>query len=163
MNCPIRTEENKEWLLDYAAGRLESEKAVVVRQHVENCDVCARFVEAQQMVWNALDSWEPQAVSQDFDRRLYRAIEARPASWMERFFGGFHLLWRPAIPLAAACLLIIASVILHTPQVPVSPAESQARMEKIEPDQVERTLDDIEMLRQLALQPSGQEDASKPL
>jgi len=163
MNCPIKTEENKEWLLDYAAGRLDGERAVAVKRHVEACHECARFVDAQQVVWNALSQWEPQAVSDDFDRRLYRAIEARPVSWVDRVLGPLQPLLRPVVPLAAACLLIVAGVMLHTPQVAVNPGDSQARVEKIEPEQVERTLDDIEMLRELALQPAQEEKASKPL
>ena len=163
MNCPIKAQENKEWLLDYAAGRLDGERAVLVEQHVKACQDCARFVEAQQVVWNALSQWKPQPVSDDFDRRLDRAIEAEPVSWMDRIFRPLQPLWRPVVPLVAACLLIVAGVVLDIPRVAVNPADSQAHVEKIEPDQVERTLDDIEMLRELVLKPEREANTSKPL
>src|SRR5579863_7637090 len=116
MNCPIKTQENREWLLDYAAGHLAEEQAVVVKAHVETCHECARFVEAQQLVWNALSQWEPEGITDDFDRRLYRTIEdAKPFSWINRIFGPLQpVLWRPAFPLIAACLMIVAGVLLHT-------------------------------------------------
>jgi hypothetical protein len=124
-------------------------------------------VTAQQAVWNALDQWEPEAVSMDFDRRLYRSIEeARPSSglprMLRRLFRPLQPLWRPVLPLAAACLLIVAGVILHAPQV-IMPAHSTTRVEKIEPEQVERTLDDMQMLRELAVMPEQGANPSKSM
>src|SRR6266481_818274 len=120
MDCPIKTQENTDWLLDYAAGRLRGECAVQFARHVETCGDCAGFVSAQQVVWTALDQWEPDAVSIDFDRRLYRTIdEARPSSGLprvlRRVFHPLQPLWRPVVPVAAACLLIVAGVMLHAP------------------------------------------------
>jgi anti-sigma factor RsiW len=156
MNCPIKTQENRDWLLDYAAGRLDSRRAMLVDEHMAACAACARFVKEQQVVWNALSQWEPQAVSADFDRRLYGAIDgAKPVSWIERMLRPLKpMLWRPAVPLVAACLLIVVGVLLHSPQAGVAPpVDSQARVEKIEPEQVERTVDDMLMLRELTLSP----------
>jgi anti-sigma factor RsiW len=164
MNCPIKTQENSDWMLDYAAGRLDGERAALVERHVETCHDCARFVEAQQVVWNALSQWSPQPVSADFDRRLYREIgRATHVSWVDRIFRPLQPLWRPVVPLAAACLLIVAGVVLHTPQAMVSSGDSRARVEKIEPEQVERTLDDMQMLRELVLTPSTEGNSSKSM
>jgi hypothetical protein len=168
MDCPIKTQENTDWLLDFAAGRLRGERAAQLARHVETCGDCARFVGAQQVVWNALDQWEPEPVSMDFDRRLYRSIEqSKPASGLpgglRRLFGPLQPLWRPVVPLAAACLLIVAGVMLHTPQAVIAPAEPTARMEKIEPEQVESTLDDMEMLRELEVAPDREGNPSKSL
>jgi anti-sigma factor RsiW len=163
MNCPIKTQENADWLVDYSAGRLDHERASLVSRHVETCQECARFVQAQQAVWNALSQWEPEPVSADFDRRLYRAIETKPVSWLDRMFRPLQPLWRPVVPLAAACLLIVAGVVLHTPQAAVNTAGSQVRVEKIEAEQVERTLDDMQMLRELSLAPSKEGHTSKSM
>ena len=164
MNCPIKTHENTDWLLEYAAGRLDRERAAEVARHVEVCRECARLVEEQRVVWNTLERWEPETVSADFDRRLYRRIdEAKAGGWMARVFGPLKTLWRPMVPVAAACLLIAAGVILHTPQALVSPADSEARVEKIEPEQVERTLDDMQMLRELAVKPNPESQRSKSM
>jgi hypothetical protein len=168
MDCPIKTQENTDWLLDYAAGRLAGERAAQIELHVESCQACAHFVEAQQTVWSALDHWEPDPVSMDFDRRLYHAIDqARSASvlsrMLRRVFGPLQPLWRPAIPLAAACLLIVAGVMLHAPQAAIAPADSQVRVERIEPEQVERTLDDMQMLRELVGTPNQEGRPSKSM
>jgi len=168
MDCPIKTQENTEWLLDYAAGRLRGERAAELGRHVETCNDCAGFVAAQQVVWNALDQWEPEPVSLDFDRRLYRSIdEARPASglsrMLRRLFGPLQPLWRPVVPLAAACLLIVAGVMLHVPQAMIAPADGTARVEKIDPEQLERTLDDMQMLRELAVTPEQGDNSSKSM
>lgn len=163
MNCPIKTQENKEWLLEYSAGRLDGERSALVASHLETCPECAGFVEAQQRVWHALSQWEPEPVSDGFDRRLYSRIEAQPASWLDRLLRPFEPLWRPIVPLAAACLLIVAGVVLHTPQASLNPADSHVRVEKIEAEQVERTLDDMQMLRELALTPEPEGSPSKSM
>jgi len=150
MDCPIKTQENREWLLDYSAGRLDRQHAVMIEQHMETCPDCARFVRDQRVVWEALGQWEPQEISADFNRRLYQKVgQAKPASWLQ-------LLWRPLVPVVAACLLIVASVALHTPTA-TPPVES------VEPEQVERTLDDLQMLRELALTPPQEAKTPQPM
>jgi anti-sigma factor RsiW len=150
MDCPVKTQQNREWLLDYSAGRLDRQHAVMVERHVEACPDCARFVDEQRRVWEALGQWEPQEISADFNRRLYQKIDqAKPASWLQ-------LLWRPLVPVAAACLLLVAGVALHTPT-------ATPRVESVEPEQVERTLDDLQMLRELALTPPKETNTSRPM
>ncbi len=157
MDCPIKTQENREWLLDYSAGRLDRQHAVMVERHMEGCPACARFVAEQRVVWEALGQWEPREISADFNRRLYQRIgQAKPASWLQ-------LLWRPLVPVAAACLLLVAGVALHTPTATLNPSASQGRVESVEPEQVERTLDDLQMLRELALTPSKEANTSRPM
>jgi|SRR5579863_6400035 len=163
MDCPIRTQENTDWLLEYSTGRLDRERAALMAQHVETCQECAHFVEGQQRVWNALSQWEVDPVAAGFDRRLYRAIEAQPVSWKDRLFRPLQPLWRPVVPLAAACLLIVVGVVLHAPQATVTTAPSQAAVEKNEAEQVERTLDDMQMLRELEMTPKQGENTSKSL
>jgi anti-sigma factor RsiW len=158
MDCPIRTQENTDWLLDYSAGRLNREHAALMASHVETCQECGRFVDAQQRVWNALSQWEVDPVSAGFDRRLYRTIDAQPVSWRDRLFRPLEPLWRPIIPLAAACLLIVVGVVLHAPQATLTMAPSQAAVEKTEAEQVERTLDDMQMLRELEMTPKQEEN-----
>jgi anti-sigma factor RsiW len=150
MDCPIKTQENREWLLDYSAGRLDHQHAVMVERHMEACPDCARFVAEQRVVWEALGQWEPQEISADFNRRLYQKIDqVKPASWL-------RLLWRPLVPVAATCLLIVAGVALHTPT-------ATPRVESVEPEQVERTLDDLQMLRELALTPPEEAKTPRPM
>jgi hypothetical protein len=42
----------------------------------------------------------------------------------------------------------------------ISPADAITHVEKIEPEQVERTLDDMQMLRELAVSPEQGENSS---
>jgi anti-sigma factor RsiW len=155
MNCPIKTQENREWLLEYSAGRLDRERTSMMERHVEACPACARFVQEQRVVWDALGQWETPDLSADFDRRLYQRIDrAQPSSWLQRF-------WRPLVPVAAVCLLIVAGVVLRTPTAGVNPAHS--RVESVEPEQVERTLDDLQMLRELSMTPNQENKTSQPM
>jgi hypothetical protein len=105
-------------------------------------------VAAQAMVWSALDSWPAVAVSRDFDATLLRRMDDG-----ERGRWRYLLEWRPAIPVAAACALLIgAFLVKHT--VPKVAEEAQAQP-KIEIEQVEHALDDIELLKQLGVQPAS--------
>jgi hypothetical protein len=165
MNCPIRTQENADWLLDYSAGKMDRERVALLEQHLEICAECTKFVEAQRVVWSALSGWQPQPVSDDFDRRLYSVIDqAKPASWIGRLIRPIRpLFWRPMVPIAAACLVIVAGFLLHTPRAPVAPADSQARVEEAEPEQVETTLDDMLMLRELTVARAPEKRDSKSM
>jgi anti-sigma factor RsiW len=145
MHCPME-HRNSELLVAYTAGELDQEAARALERHLEACPACHALAARQAAVWKALESWEAPPVSSDFDRRFYRRVREE-VRWWER-------LWRPfrpmpvfqALPLAAAaCMLLIASLILQRPGT-VSPAP--ARGETVRVDQVERTLDDLELLRQ---------------
>lgn len=162
MNCPIKTGENAEWLLDYCAGRLDRGTAADLERHMESCADCREFRTAQQAVWSALDQWESAPVSEDFDRRLYRRIDrAAPVSWIGRILQPLRpLVLRPFFPLTAACVIVVAGLLLQVPRVGVVPADSEARVERIEPEQVETTLDDMQMLRELSLTPESLEKTS---
>jgi anti-sigma factor RsiW len=158
MRCPIETQESAELLLAYCARRLDLETMAVLDRHMASCPACQGFQKGQQAVWQALDAWETMPVSADFDRRLYQRIDAESSSsWWSRFtrplgpmFAG-GLLSRGVPVAAAACLLVIAGVILERPNQVVVPDSSDARVEAIQADQVERALDDLDLLRQFKL------------
>jgi anti-sigma factor RsiW len=141
-------------LLAYCAGRLEPAAALAVQRHLAECPACRRFHEAQQAVWSALDDWESHPVSDDFDRRLYQRIEQEDRApvwqrWIEPLRAG--LARHVVLPLAAAaCLLFTASVILERPRQVSKPA-AEVRAEAVQPDQVESTLEDLEMLHDISM------------
>lgn len=160
MKCPIETQENAELLLAYCARKLDSETQIIVERHLAVCPACREFQTGQQAVWQALDAWEAMPVSPDFNRRLYQRIEreAAHASWWSRLVQSFRPMFEApwmsrSVPLAAAlCLIVLAGVILERPKTVPLPEDATAeRIESI--DQVERTLDDMEMLRQFKLTP----------
>lgn len=154
MRCPIETQENAELLLAYCARRLDLETAAVLERHMESCPACNAFHAAQKTVWDALDAWEATPVSDDFDRRLYARIETEGISLWRRLLRPLQpLLARQAIPLAtAACLLVMAGILLEHPGSVTLPNQSP-HMETVQAEQVERTLDDLELLSEFQLTP----------
>jgi anti-sigma factor RsiW len=151
MTCPFQTQET-ELLLDYSAGRLDAARTAVLARHMETCPACASFRMAQTAVWNALDVWEPAPVSMDFNRRLWQRIEAAAAApWYRSLLDSLRLTnWKPLIPLTAAVLVITGGFLLDHPAVQrPEPGVSVIGVSVKEADQVEQTLDDIQLLQQL--------------
>jgi hypothetical protein len=176
MSCQIRSEEHTDHLLAYSAGKLRADAATKLELHMRSCEECAAIGKAQSNVWNLLDNWEVRPVSADFNRELYARIDAASsASWLDRFassLGDFlrPVFARPAFPLAAASLVIVGGFVLDHPgrnfslstkssELQGSSAGSnqvdlnKAGLNKTEVDQVEATLDDIEILRQFDAKP----------
>ena len=164
MRCPIETQENAELLLSYSARRLDPESTSILEAHMERCPACREFRDGQRALWEALDEWEARPVSPDFDRRLYRRIDEQDRmSWWAHIFGPLRPAFlRPALPLAAtACLVVVAGFLTVEPgriAAPVAVESQQVR----EAEQVERALDDLEMLRQFDLGAAA-EDGSRPM
>jgi len=184
MSCQIRSEEHTDHLLAYSAGKLRGEAAAKLKMHMQACEECAAVGKAQSDVWNLLDNWEVRPVSTDFNRRLYARIEANSsASWWERFASSVNeflrpVFARPAFPLAAASLAIAAGFVLDHPGRSLfstaKPAELHASsadvsgkvdLNRVEADQVEATLDDIDMLREFEPKQddSGKDTSSKSM
>ena len=166
MTCPLQQMEETDLLLDYSAGRLDARRAAMLAQHMETCPECATFRQEQKAVWDALDLWEPAPVSMDFNRRLWQRIgAAAEAPWYTVLAESLRFAnWKPAIPLTAAVLLIAAGFLLDHP----GTRNSAAGISVTEADQVEQTLDDIQLLHQLdAVMPASMPDEkrgdSKPL
>jgi hypothetical protein len=153
MRCPIETQDNAELLLSYSARRLNPESTAILEAHMEVCPQCREFRDSQRTLWEALDQWEARPISADFNRRLYRKIEEQEKlGWWERIFGsGRPMFLRPALPLAAtACLVLVAGLFLtENPDRIVTPTGEAPQVREVE--QVERTLEDMEMLRQFNL------------
>lgn len=165
MKCPIETRENAELLLSYSARRLDAETASMLEAHMASCSACREFRDSQTALWATLDEWEARPVSLDFDRRLYRRIEEQQQlGWWARLFGPARPMFlRPALPLAAtACLLLVAGFIIDTPVRRPAPVAEAPQVREVE--QVERTLDDMEMLRQFNLaEPAVEVDRSRSM
>ena len=156
MNCPIRNltgadQETAEVLLAYTARRLDPARTALLESHMDSCPNCAEFRAGQDLVWQALDAWEALPVTPDFNRRLYQRIDAEQAApWYRRLFTTPWASWKPALPLAAACLVVAAGFVMDHPVSTMSQAPVSAiRVTVTEAEQVETALDDIQLLRQL--------------
>jgi anti-sigma factor RsiW len=163
MKCPIETRENAELLLAYCTRKLDAESTAILERHMEICLACREFASGQRAVWEALDAWEAAPVTLDFDRRLYRRID-REVSW-------WHMLMRPLRPAlvrqglpiaAAACLLVMAGVLLERPaSTPPTAQPKSAQVETIQSDQVDHALDAMHMLGEFSYRVRGDAADSK--
>ena len=149
MRCPIETRDNAELLLAYTARRLDPDTAATLDRHMEVCPSCREFAENQRAVWGALDAWEAMPLTPDFNRRLYQRIEQQ-GSWWDRIVKPFQpMLVRQGLPIAAAaCLVVMAGILLERPGTVTPPQEQQVQIETVQADQVENALEDIELLRE---------------
>ncbi len=156
MQCPIKTKENAEILLDYSSGKLPPAMAALFQSHMESCADCRAFCIAQRSAWEALDAWKPMPVTADFDRKLYARIEQYEKSgWWTKLW--HRSMWQsgsfgPAMPIATACLTLAVGIMLYLPlnnQPAVDLTSPQTKIESSDLDQIETTLEDIEMFKQL--------------
>lgn len=164
MRCPIETQESAELLLDYCARKLPAEQTALLERHMASCAACREFRDGQALVWEALDSWQATPVSPDFDRRLYaRIAEEDKSSWWRRAASTLAPFFaRPLIPVtAAACLVVVGGLMLRSPEMAPVAGNEAALTQEVE--QVERTLEDLEMLRTLDLVAARAEDSSRTL
>jgi len=159
MTCPLHVKEGAEILLDYCSQRMDPDRAAEFRLHVADCVDCRQVVEAQEAVWNALDSYEAAPVSMDFDRKLWAKIDAEDAQgWWQRTLtrisGGpaigwssYLFNWKPMLVAATACAAMAAVMIVSTPShAPVDPAVATDQKQLME--RVESALDEVDMLNQ---------------
>jgi anti-sigma factor RsiW len=142
----MEARQGSELLLEYTAGRLAPGEAAALEAHLEGCARCREFAQSQKAVWRALEAWEAEPVSMDFDRRLFARIEQPPVSWWARLTGQ---VMHHAVPVAAAAgVMILAGLMLERPSVtPVAPPRESAQVETLGPEQVQSALDDMQMLR----------------
>src|SRR2546429_6442876 len=117
MTCPLETKDTADLLLDYSAGRLDAARTTTLERHMEDCSACASFRAEQSAMWEALDAWEPAPVSTDFNRRLWRRIDAVAAEpWYKALASSLRFAdWKPVFPLAVAVVVIAAGFLLDHP------------------------------------------------
>ena len=149
MNCPLHSEETAGILLDYTARRLDEDSTAILERHMASCAECAAFRDQQAVVWNALDAWEATPVGRDFNRTLWTRIDAAEAApWHVRLGHALRLgSWKPVAPLALAGLVMAAGFLMDHPS-SRTPVPGATAVSVSEADQVEATLDDIELLYQ---------------
>jgi len=168
MNCPLKSEDTLDTLLDYAAGTVDPAKSTRIEQHLTVCTECTAFLAGQTEVWKALDAWEPAPVSMDFNRQLWRRIDAAAAApWYRKLADSLSMgAWKPALPLTAALFLVATAFMMdHQTVVKVTTpnAGSGYTVSVTEAEQLENTLDDIQLLRQLDAAVGGESAGSKTM
>jgi anti-sigma factor RsiW len=165
MTCPLQT-ENADVLLDYCARSLDAERKAMLEKHMEQCADCREMAEAQGQMWAALDLYEAEPVSADFDRKLYAQIEKlEHVPMWERVWAPVRAYlqgqpaWRPVLSVAAAASVLAVVLVVRQDVAPPVRLEPVASIDVQDVEQAERALEDIEMLRQLEVaapaDPSG--------
>ena len=167
MNCPLHNNEGAELILDYCSRKLDVDTTLTFEKHFAQCADCARVVDAQRTVWDALDSYEAlPAISEDFDARLWSRIEASDArGWWHKLLDGPAMgwnsifSWKPAMVTASACAAVFAVMMVVNPtggtmrtggDVPT--VVEKAMFERtVDLDQVEGSIEDLDMLKQLGM------------
>jgi anti-sigma factor RsiW len=164
MECPTKSGEGPELFITYAAGALPPPTEAALERHLMACPECRRVADAQKLVWATLDSWEPQYISTDFDRKLYARIAAEERKpWYHRLphlNGSF----RPTVAVAAACAIVLTGYLLREPSTESSPEPRAAIENRVDIEQVERALDDIDMLNAMGVvMPPSATSPAEPL
>jgi hypothetical protein len=166
VNCPLQNNEGAELVLDYCSQKLDPDRVISFERHISQCADCARVVEAQKSVWDALDCYETlPAISEDFDQKLWARIEKSEArSWWRKLLDGPALgwngvfSWKPAMVTVSACAAVLAVMVVIRPpaEVPMTnPAAGIVEKAKVERtvdiEQLEGSIEDLDMLRQLGV------------
>lgn len=134
MTCLRDNLKGADLLLGYLEGTLSTEERAELDQHASACVECRGLLAVQGM----LDEQVPE-VSADFDARLYARIhQEEQKKW-------WRLLWRPAIPLAAAAAVLVVMFVVRTPAPQVDDPK-QASVDRVEIEQLEQALEDLELL-----------------
>jgi anti-sigma-K factor RskA len=150
MECPQKAGDGAELIIAYAAGTIEAGDRAAFERHLESCASCREMAAAQRAVWSALEALPALPVSSNFDSRLYQRIaEEEQSSWWRRLFqAGWS--WRPAMPVAAACAVLAVAFLVKNSG-PSIPPQQQAQPQ-LQIEQVERALDDMDMLKQAGVE-----------
>ena len=146
MDCPQQNSDGVELIIAYAARTLDTANEAAFERHLEVCASCREMATAQRTVWSALEELTPLPVSSNFDAKLYQRIaEEQQHTWWQRLFRA-NWSWRPAMPVAAACAVLIVALLVKNsgPTVVPQPVQPSLQIE-----QVERALDDMDMLKQV--------------
>ena len=143
--CSFAESVAEELIIGYTARTLDPDTAIAFERHLKLCSRCRRLSAQQRAVWSALDAWQLNAVSADFDQRLAQRI-ADSRRLLPRLSAFARWIWRPALPLAI-CAALAGLFLLRDGRTGTRAVEirSSARIEQ----QVEHALDDMDMLKQI--------------
>ena len=153
MGCSLERSVAEELIVAYAARTLDPAQEAEFAAHLELCGDCRESAAQQRALWSVLDEWHPLPVSTDFDQRLAQRIaSAQETNWWRRLVSNWS--WRPAIPVAAACAVLVFAFLLKDSDRLRPPAAQSPAPLRIE-QQVEHALDDMDLLKQIGVDVSS--------
>lgn len=159
MGCSFKSGVAAELVIGYAAGTLDPATTADFEAHLESCQSCRELAAQQQAVWSSLEHWKPLPVSPDFDQKLFRRIAEDPQGvwWRQLLPPSWSLV--PVLPVAAAAAVLFAAFLLKEPAHFLAPAAEGQPRPRIE-QQVQRALDDMDMLTQIGADVSVERSSS---
>ncbi len=157
MLCPQQNERGAEVLIGYSAGTLQPQAQLEFERHLSVCEKCRDLEAEQQAVWETLGEWRPTPVAaQQFDKRLYARIarEAALPWWRRALRANPSFAFRSIVPVAAACTALAVTFLVKEPAMRYSVQNNDRQ--KVSIEQVERALDDMDMLKQMSFAASSE-------
>ncbi|HLJ50265.1 MAG TPA: zf-HC2 domain-containing protein [Bryobacteraceae bacterium] len=161
MQCPKENGNAAELMIAYVAEALEPATQIALERHITQCADCREMAAQQKAVWDALEDWKPAPISSDFDEKLYQRIaQDEQRGWWRRLTGAnWSWAFRPAMPVAAACAALIVAFLIRGP---LSEYDSTPQVQpQVSIEQVERALDDVDLLKQLTPSAPVEESAGE--
>lgn len=160
MQCSQQDGRREETIIAYAAGTLEPQARFELERHLAVCAECRAMAESQKALWEALEDWKPAPIPAEFNDRVYQRIsEEEATAWWRRPLRHWSQYLRPSMPLAAACAALAIAFVLKDTRTPAPVRGTMERQVSIE--QVERALDDMDLLKQLNAPAPAQSPVSK--
>jgi hypothetical protein len=176
--CRLKESERADLLL--------GPKQAAALSHFESCAACAQASAQQSVLFSALDAWTVPEVSAGFNRNLYAKIDAAMASpWYERWATAIRQTFaQPAFAVAAVALVTVGGFFLDHPAglvagrvtlsrtMQASPQhwtqygtqhQATVQVSSTEAEQVERTLEDLEMLHQFDTSSEEKQNTQKSM
>jgi anti-sigma factor RsiW len=144
--------DSAEVLFAYVDGTLEPEQAAALERHTVGCEACRTMVEGQRAVWSVLDQWAAPEISPGFNRKLHATVEAGPGrgAWLDRVSTWIAGLSPGNLMVPAGALALVVATVMLT-QMPRGTGQVPEQKAGIEGEvkQMERTLDDLDVLSTL--------------
>lgn len=138
MKCPLLDKSTGGLAFDRLTARVDAGPSTPLARHIAECPACQAFRTEHANLLQLMDAWEEAPVSPDFNRRLWRRIDALPNRL-------WH--WRPGLALGAAALVVAGGLMLeHRSRIAIDVVVSGG-----EADLVEQVLDDLQLLHQFDL------------
>ncbi|HEV2199381.1 MAG TPA: hypothetical protein VGR73_06150 [Bryobacteraceae bacterium] len=151
MICLSKNKRDTAILLEYCAGTLDIERAGALENHARECAECRALIAAQTKVWRALGELAVPEVSPDFDARLYARIarEGAASPWRRWWPSLRAWSWKPVLAGIAAAAVVAVGLSLYLPALHMPKSQDsfqQLRPDSVDVEQVEVTLEDLDML-----------------
>ena len=157
--CPKAIRGGEATLVAFVAGKVRGPDGARLRAHLEDCERCRDYVEGQRAIWQLLDDWQPELQNTNFNSDFAsRLAHLPPEPWFVEIGRRVAArMLKPAFTFSAIAAVLAVSVYVrnpfvasgHTQFVPRTVASAPRVISPVEAEQVDRAIDDMQLLHQL--------------